>query len=55
MYKHKPRKLINLNGYIHVEVAQVDETMLERAEANFQEGLQKGINENQYHTMVVIF
>ncbi|KAK3875203.1 hypothetical protein Pcinc_011476 [Petrolisthes cinctipes] len=46
VYEHKPRTLEDLKEAIRVEVAEIDRAMLERVETNFQERLQKCINEN---------
>ena len=55
VYKHKPYTLEDLKEGIHVEVAQIDWAMLERAEVNFQEHLQKCINENGHHMKDIVF
>ena len=45
----------DLQETIRVEVVQIDRTMLEREEANFQEGLQKCIHENGHHMKDIVF
>jgi len=55
VYEHKPRTLDDLKEAIRVEVAQIDRAMLERVEANFQERLQKCINENGHHMKDIVF
>ena len=55
MYEHKPRTLEDLKEAIRVEIAQIDRAMLERVEANFQERLQKCIDENGYHMKDIVF
>ena len=47
--EHKPRTLEDLKEAMCVEVALIDRAILERVEANFQERLQKCINENGHH------
>ena len=55
VYEHKPRTLDDLKEAIRVEVTQIDRAMLERVEANFQERLQKCINENGHHMKDIVF
>lgn len=40
---------------IHMDVAQIDRSILEKVEDNFQEELQKGIIENAHHMSDVGF
>lgn len=55
VYEHKPRTLEELKNAIRVEVAQIDRAMLERVYANFEERLQKCINDNGHHMGDVVF
>ena len=55
MYERKPPTLEDLKEGIPVEVAQIDRAILERVEANFQERLQKCINENGHHMKDIVF
>ena len=47
--------LENLKEAIRMEGAQIDRALLERMEANFQEYLQKCINENGHHKKDIVF
>lgn len=55
VYEHKPRTLDDLKVDTGMNVTRIDRPMRERVEANFQERLQKCINENKHHMRDVVF
>jgi len=54
-YEGKPRKLEELKGAIRKKIGTINQELLERVEANFQERLQMCILQNDHHLSDIIF
>ena len=55
VYEDKPRTLLELKESIRQHIAQIDDDLLKRVDANFRTRLQHCINENGHHLLDIIF